>query len=180
MAQEVDYAAVLADLEARRAALDGVIAVLKQLVGTGALEAILVPPTGDKAEGGMARTAAATPSEVAPGMFHGLSVSEAARKFLEMKKAKQRTVDIAAALRQGGIESTAANFYGNVFTTMKRRKDFIKLGKFWALAEWHPTRTPGPTKPPKRGRAGKPRGVKRKRQPSQPAPSGTPTPSEAA
>jgi hypothetical protein len=150
MGQEIDYAAVLADLEARRATLDGVITVLKQMVGTGVLEAILIPsPPGTKSENANRDTvgSGALPSEVRPGVFHGLSVSEAVRKFLEMTKTKQRTVDIATALRQGGIESTADNFYGNVFTTMKRRKDFVKLGKFWALAEWYPTRAVPPVKP---------------------------------
>jgi hypothetical protein len=145
---EIDYAAVLVDLETRRAALDGAITVLRQLVGNGALDA--VPSPGMKIE-----ERDATPSEVVPGVFHGLSVSEAARKFLEMTKAKQRTVDIASALRQGGIESTADNFYGNVFTTMKRRKDFVKLGKFWALAEWYPTRATSPAKAPKKTRRGR-------------------------
>ena len=182
MGQEIDYAAVLEDLEARRAALDGAISVLRQLVGTGALEAVLVPPpSGAKSEG--ARNSSQTPSEVTPGLFHGLSVAEAARKFLEMTKAKQRTVDITAALKRGGIESAAGNFYSNVFTTMMRRKDFIKLGKYWALAEWYPTRAAASAaagKTAKKTRRRKPRRELKKRQERESAPSSGSGSSEAA
>lgn len=85
-------------------------------------------------------------------MFHGLSVAVAARRFLELKKTKQRMKDIVDGIQQGGIESSAGNFYSNVFTTLKRRKDFIRLGKFWALAEWHPTRVAAQEKPSKKTR----------------------------
>ncbi len=152
MANEIDYSAVLADLEARRAMLDSAIAGLRLIVGQG--QGALVEPgalavTGPRSDASQGVTEA---REIVPGTWHGLSVAEAARKFLEMTKKKQRTKDIAEALQRGGIESLSGNFYGGVFTTMQRRKDFIKLGKFWALAEWYPNRAV-PEKPSKKTRA---------------------------
>jgi hypothetical protein len=153
MSQEIDYSAVLADLEARKAALDAAIAAVKAILGQGTLETA----SSVSGTGAAIRSENALPQEVAPGVFHGMSISEAARKFLEMRKAKQKTRAIADAIRQGGIESGARDFYSNVYTTMARRpKEFIRLGKYWALVEWHPTRAAVTTaKPAKKGRRGR-------------------------
>ncbi len=81
-----------------------------------------------------------------------------------MKKTKQKTRAICDALLQGGIESGARDFYSNVYTTLARTKDFIKLGKYWALATWHPTRAvTSQTKPHKKARRRKPRAERAKR-----------------
>lgn len=136
MGQDIDYAAVIADLENRRNTIDNTIAFLRGLVdgggvvGAQAQMSSLLDLKREKPES----------REVVPGLFHGLSVAAAARKFLEMKRSKQRMVDIVSALQQGGIESEAGNFYSNVFTTISRKKDFTRLGKYWALAEWYPNR----------------------------------------
>jgi len=155
MSQEIDYTAVLADLEARRAALDAAIAGVRAVLGQGSsAEVTTLSIPGIRKEG---------PTRVTPGMFHGLSVSEAARRFLELKKAKQRMKDIVEGIREGGIESSAENFYSNVFTTLQRRKDFIRLGKYWALAEWHPTRSGTvPTKSTRRSKKARKTGGKSK------------------
>jgi hypothetical protein len=165
MASEIDYAAVLADLEARRAAVDAAIAGVRLLMGQAPAqsvpaETLLAPGVPNARPDLIARGDAQDAQAIAPGTFHGLSVAEAARKFLEMTKKKQRMKDISEALQRGGIESISDNFYGNVFTTMARRKDFVKLGKFWALAEWYPNRPEKPAKKTKKGRKGaKPRVV---------------------
>lgn len=156
MGQEIDYAAVLADLEARKTALDAAIAAVKAILGQGPVEALGLSSGGTRQIG-----IGSEPQEVTPGVFHGLSVSQAAKKYLEMKKTKQRTKDIAKAIREGGIETTASNFYANVFNTLKRGKDFIKLGKQWGLAEWHPTRVSTipdrPTRKTRRARKERPK-----------------------
>lgn len=155
MGQEIDYGAVLADLEARRDALDAVIAGVRALLG--ALGQPEIAPPG--VNGGISTRVTNAPQDVVPGMFHGLSVPEAARKFLELKKTKQRMKDIVDGIQRGGIESTAGNFYSNVFTSLLRKKEFIRIGKFWALAEWHPTRAG--TAIEKAGRRRKSRKVKK-------------------
>jgi hypothetical protein len=153
MSQEINYAAVLADLEARRASLDAAIAAVRALLGQGPAEGV---PGTDIARGtpqpqGEVRDA----SEIKPGTFHGMSVAEAARKFLEMTKTKQRTKDIVAAIQRGGIETTAGSFYSNVYTTLMRRKDFKRLGKNWVLEEWNPNVAAPEVKPAKAKRKAK-------------------------
>jgi hypothetical protein len=158
MSQEIDYTRVLADLEARRAALDAAIAGVRALLGqpADAAGAVSVPGTPGQA---------LEWSEIGPGTFHGMSVSEASRKFLEMTKKKQKTRVIAEALVNGGIESESKSFYSTVYTTMQRNKDFLRLGKYWALREWYPTRAEAAPKPTKRGRRTKlTRGPKGQRQ----------------
>lgn len=146
MGQDIDYAAVLADLESKRAALDAAIAAVRAILGQAPNEA----PGGPG--GGLSSTPGTDlPSEVTPGIFHSMSVSEAAKKYLEMKKVKQKTRALCDALSQGGIESDSKNFYGNVYTTLTRNKDFMRRGKYWALASWFPN-VPA-SKPTKKGRA---------------------------
>jgi hypothetical protein len=155
MSQEIDYSSVLADLEARRAVLDAAIAGVRQLLGQVGESKASASPQG--------ATMADLPQDVAPGVFHGLSISEAAKKYLQMTKTKHKTTAICDALRAGGIESASKSFYGNVFTSLKRNKEFIKLGKHWALADWHPTHvvaaTAKKTKQARRRKAPKPRPV---------------------
>jgi hypothetical protein len=181
MAQEIDWNAVLADLEARRATLDTAITSLRGLITGGGLEAILATPVTVKQVD--AREMTDAPQEVRPGVFHGMSVSEACRTYLEITKKKQKTRAICDAVLQGGIESDARDFYSNVYTTMARNKDFIKLGKYWALSEWYPARAAAAVaaKPGKktRRRANKPR-TTRKQRPEGSTASKSPSPSEAA
>jgi hypothetical protein len=145
MAQEIDDAAVLAYLKAKRAALDASIASLEAALGQ--------PPSADPAPQGtpLAGGKAAGRDHLGPGVFHGMSISEAAKKYFEITKKKQKVRAICDALQEGGIESSSKNFYNNVYTTLDRTKDFIRLGKYWALAEWHPNAaTPKPKKATRR------------------------------
>jgi hypothetical protein len=163
MNQKIDYGKVLADLEARRAALDAAIATVKGILGQETADAA---PDGATAGGALVGRGDTTlPTEVAPGVFHGMSVAEAARTFLEMKKVKQKTRTICDAMLQGGIESDARDFYSNVYTTLARNKDFFKRGKYWALTSWDPRRAAAqaakPAKKPRRAKKGRKGGAAR-------------------
>lgn len=149
MTQEIDYAAVLTDLETRKMALDAAIAAVKAILGQAAPEATaLAAASGNQGQ----PIGKGTAAEVTPGAFHGMSITEAARKYLEMRKTKQKTRTICEAIQKGGIETSAKHFYSNVYTSLGRNKDFIRLGKYWALAEWHPTRVPPTPARPKKKR----------------------------
>ena len=154
MSQEIDYMSVLEDLEARKAKIEAAIAGIKLILGQGDEEAAA-------AVGGPLPRHDSEPTEVYPGIFHGLSISEAAKKYLSMMKKKQRTGAICTAILKGGIETTAKNFYSNVYSIMQRDKAFIKLGTAWALTEWHPTRQQPRVAKSKRGKRSK-RGKARK------------------
>lgn len=130
MTKEIDYAAVLADLEARRAIIDNTIAGIRLLLGQ---------PSLDSGGAGASQDANGTqdPPEDA---FVNLAVSPAAKKFLRMiARRPQSTQAICEALKRGGLKSSAKNFYSNVHTALSRDPDFVKVSRGkWGLAEWYP------------------------------------------
>jgi len=144
---DIDDAAVLAYLKAKRASLDASIAALEAFLGPTPLEGV---PDGVAVR----LRNDDEPEQLGPGVFHGLSISEAAKRFLEITKKKQKTRAICDAIQKGGIETGAKNFLSNVYTTLLRNKDFMRLGSYWALAEWYPTKVPAgkPTKKAKRSK----------------------------
>lgn len=137
--EPIDYAAIIADLEAKRAALDATLAAFRTAQALGALG-----QSGDTS-GVTASTLVPSVSggEVPAGAFLGKSIPEAAKLYLAIVKRKQTSREIADALKNGGIESTAKHFYGNVHAILDRARKagsgIIKLGRsHWGLAEWYP------------------------------------------
>jgi hypothetical protein len=129
----INYAAVLADLEAKRAQLDSAIAAIKVLMEqTGIMAATAVP---------LPRIAGL--SEVPPQAFVGLSVSNAVRRLLEMMQRRMTIREIMQGLQAGGLKPSK---YRNVYAILRQREsdkfDIIKVDKKWGLAEWNPELTP--------------------------------------
>jgi Adenosine deaminase z-alpha domain len=135
--ESIDYGAIIADLEAKRAALDATLTAFRAAQALGAL--------GQLGDASAASTLVPSVSggEVPAGAFLGKSIPEAAKLYLAIVKRKQTSREIADALKNGGIESTAKNFYGNVHAILDRARKagsgIIKLGRSnWGLAEWYP------------------------------------------
>src|SRR5262249_14159939 len=131
--QPINYAAVLADLEAKRAQLDSAIAAIKALMEqTGALAAT-APPVPRIA--GLA--------EVPSQAFAGLSVSAAVRKLLEMMQRRMTVREIMQGLQAGGLKPSK---YRNVYAILRQREsdkaDIINVDAKWGLAEWNPELPP--------------------------------------
>jgi hypothetical protein len=127
-ATPINYAAVLADLEAKRAQLDSAIAAMK----------VILKQTGE-----MAATAPPVPriaslSQVPPRAFVGLSTSAAVRMLLEMMQRRLSVKEILQGLQAGGLKP---NKYRNVYAIMRQREsdkfDIIKVDRQWGLAEWN-------------------------------------------
>ena len=138
--QTLDYSMILADLEAKRAAIDATIASIRGLMGAG-----LLSQSGDPANlvGASQVVPSITGNEIPDGAFFGRSVPEAAKLLLEIVKKKQTTREIADGLRRGGIESTSSNFVGIVHAVMNRARktpnsSLVKIGSYWGLKEWYP------------------------------------------
>jgi hypothetical protein len=139
----INYAAVLADLEAKRAQLDSAIAAMKVLIEqTGSLSAT-APPV----------PRIASLAHVPPRAFVGLSTSAAVRMLLEMMQRRLSVNEILQGLRAGGLKP---NKYRNVYAILRQREsdkcDIIKVNTTWGLAEWNPEIRPRsnlvpPTKP---------------------------------
>ncbi|HEX8653306.1 MAG TPA: hypothetical protein VF708_21000 [Pyrinomonadaceae bacterium] len=125
--EEIDYEAVLADLHERRSKIDAAIDAVK-----GILAAVGRTPTGS--------TRIRSAQDIAPDAFFGLTIAEAAIKYLGMVRSAQTLPQIWEALKQGGLPHTK---YNAVYTALTRREqvgDVIKLPDgSYGLAEWYPT-----------------------------------------
>jgi hypothetical protein len=153
MAMEtVDYAAVLADLEAKRAALDSAIAAVRQLLNLGTEQGSSGSPGQQKRE-----------QVVRFDSFFQMTVPDAIRKFLTITTQPQTLSEITKALEQGGLKTTSKNLMGIVGPTLSRMKkagDVLPIQGKWGLAEWYPAARKEVAKSAraKRGRPKKPKG----------------------
>lgn len=141
--EQLDYIAFVADLEAKRDALNASIASLRAAISMGALGKVAdMPP----ASGGMMLNTgmpSISGGEVPAGAFHGKSIPEAAKLYLEIVKKKQTSKEIADALRKGGMESTSKSFPNMVHSVLDRARKantgIVKLDRsHWGLTEWYP------------------------------------------
>ena len=126
---DIDYTAVLADLERKRDELDAAINAIRPFLGTAG-------SSGPDRPG---------PEGVRPDSFFGMNILDAAVKYLQIEKRPKRAEEIADALIAGGYMSNAKNFHANVSTTLRRDDDrggpAVRMpNKTWALAEWYPSR----------------------------------------
>lgn len=127
----IDYAAVLADLEGRRAAIDAAIDAVRQIVASGG------GPSNPKMPVGKLMSHADIPQDA----FFSMSVPDAVKKYLAMMKQPRGTKDIIDALEKGGLQHQSENFYTTVHSTLLRREkqkgDIIRFKRKWAIAEWY-------------------------------------------
>jgi len=151
MAQEpIDYAVVLADLEAKRAVLDGLIENLRNVLNLGAQVTV-----GGGVNAGSNKSI--DPSSIRDDAFFGLSIGDAAKRYLEMVKRKQSVKEIAEALDRGGLPHSSSNFVNTVGTMIRRAAkadpELVRIGRGeWGLAGWYGNRRPKPTEPPKKAK----------------------------
>jgi hypothetical protein len=131
MADAIDYRAVLADLRARRTAIDQAIAAVENIIGEGS--SALPTSQGDDV----------SVLAIQPDTFVGLNIAEAASKYLRTVGRPARTTEqVADALRRGGLSVTL----GSVSAILRRNNnsgegDVIKVGRgLWGLQEWYPGR----------------------------------------
>ncbi|HYC54184.1 MAG TPA: hypothetical protein VEL28_04525 [Candidatus Binatia bacterium] len=130
----IDYHAVLADLEEKRARLDAAIAAIK-MIASGVAGAA---PEGSP--NGTATTGRISPTSIPEDAFFGMSGADAVAKLLGIMKKPQSTPQICEALKAGGYTTASRNFTTTVHTAIKRQEPerFVRVGKTWGLAEWYP------------------------------------------
>jgi hypothetical protein len=135
--EKFDSAEFLALLEARRAALDALISSYRAALSIGALG-----PAGDDMNGSFAMgTTTSGLVDLPHGAFLGKSIPLAIKDYLTAARKKQSVRDIAVALREGGVETTAKNFETTVTGALHRLKDAGEVLRFpdgWALAQFYP------------------------------------------
>ena len=136
---ENPYAAALADLRAKRDKINNTIAVLEEMSGLK-----LVP-----AQSGTVEFAPSTPSggiEETAGMYLGMSIVDASKKLLAMRKRTLGNVEIARELQAGGLAMNSKDPVNTVGSVLTRRfgevGDVVKVGRgIWGLKEWYPGRS---------------------------------------
>lgn len=116
----------LADLEARKAKIDAMIANIRELQTQGSQ----TPSPGGS--GG-----------VRPGAFLKMSIPDATKQHLENTRQKQSTQEVMDALEKGGLPRAK---YNTVYSILARRAkqvgDIINMQGDWALKEWYPNYRP--------------------------------------
>lgn len=127
------YAIVLADLRAQRDRIDQAIQAIESV----------------RSGGGQSSATAQPRSQDAPlgdGAFHGLSISEATKKILGVRKKQMTNTEILAELKAGGMVLTSADPLNTVGAVLTRRfketGDIVRVERgTWGLREWYPGRS---------------------------------------
>lgn len=81
------------------------------------------------------------PIELPQGALLGKSLPAAIKLYLSAVRKKQTTREITVAMREGGVESTAASFENNVTSALHRLRatgEVLKFSDGWGLAELYP------------------------------------------
>jgi len=125
--QPIDYAAVLADLLARRDVLDKMIEGARALAGQA--NSPLKAPHGSAAIRG--------------DSFFGMTIPDASKKLLSIQRKPLTAPEIAKHLESGGYSHTSTNFPNTVSGVLNRsakgEDGIVKVGRGqFGLIEWYP------------------------------------------
>ena len=139
------YVAVLADLHAKRDQIDQTIGLLVAL------------REGRASAPAPAPASVISPTEIGEedrsGEYLGMSIVDASKKLLAMRKRAMGNADILAELRSGGLVLTSADPVNVISSVLMRRfksdGDIVRVDRgVWGLKEWYPGRTfKAPPKP---------------------------------
>lgn len=130
------YDAVLADLRIKREELDTAIRTLETLRdGRLGVAPAANAPAEQRQE----------PEDEA-GMFLGMSIVDASKKLLKVRKRAMSNAEILKAIQAGGVVLTGSDPLNVVGSVLTRRfnavGDIVRVGRgIWGLKEWYPGRT---------------------------------------
>jgi hypothetical protein len=133
--EPINYEAVIADLEAKKAHIESTIAALRVISGMSGLG--ITPPPGSPSGGGGGSIIVGT--KPAADAFLGKSIPEAAKMYLTSQRRKLSTQELMDAMEAGGLPGSK---YSTVYAILSRREskvgDIVNMKGDWALAEWYP------------------------------------------
>jgi hypothetical protein len=140
---QIQYAAVLADLERERDELDALIARLRKKAGEAHdAEPAGLPANGTAKPSSGAETSKTVPAALTASTFFGMTIPDGIRAYLRMAKRPTPSPVLIKALSDGGLQSTSKNFAASIRTTLTRlRGEVVNLPTGWALVEWYPGRS---------------------------------------
>lgn len=133
MTEEMDIDGMIAALEMKIAAMQDAVASLRKakdaLVGAGSMPLSRV----------------LGPEEIQPDSFVGMTIADAAEKYLKMVGRPPRsTQDIVDALTRGGLQRVSPASVATILTRVNNNEGpVVRVQKgLWGLAEWYPKRPP--------------------------------------
>ncbi len=125
--ESTPYDAAISDLESRiqyfQTMLDGMKQLRSQITGAP------MPSNPSRP---------ANESEILHDSFFGMTIGDAAKKYLTMTKTTKSTSDIGAALERGGLKHSSKDFNTTVRSVLGGREDFLRVNGDWGLTEWYP------------------------------------------
>jgi hypothetical protein len=131
------YAAVLADLRAKRQKIDNTIEFLEEF----SRMSLVSTPDGLQ----FTRNDEVSVPEEGAGTFLGMSIVDAAKKLLGLRKRAMTNTEILVELQAGGLVLTGADPLNVVGSVLTRRfnnvGDVVRVNRgTWGLKEWYPGR----------------------------------------
>jgi hypothetical protein len=133
MGTEIDYGAVLADLEAKRSVIDAAIMGVRQMLNLGSEQSAAPSRIGvEKGEQTL---------QMRSDSFFRMSMPAAIVKFLEIAKTPQSVSEVTTALLSGGFKTISKNLMPSVGSTLSRMKaagETVNVDGKWGLASWYP------------------------------------------
>jgi hypothetical protein len=130
------YEAVIADLKLKREQIDKTIQALESVRGG--------PVSGGSASIDAAPSTA--PNSIGPGAFLGMSIPEAAKMLLRIRRQPLSNPEIVAGFKAGGFILGSKDPVNTVGAVLTRRAneagDIVKVGRgTFGLKEWYPGRS---------------------------------------
>jgi 7-keto-8-aminopelargonate synthetase-like enzyme len=146
----IDYAAVIADLKARKAQMeaqfDAAIASIEAISNNPAIQAITAIGALNAQTSTINGTASSSSGvvDIQNDTFFNMSMIAATRKYLGMKRRPASTPEIVEALRRGGIPTGGGENFATTLTTGlhreagKEKATLVKVQRgTWGLREWY-------------------------------------------
>ena len=127
MSEKIDYAAVIAALEAER---DDAVARFNAAIDT--IRQLAARPVGSGSE----QLALVGNGEQPTRPYAGMSVTKAAAAFLRAVGKPRSTGEISRALDRGGIAHKSKSFPNTVYSRLYLDKGFVRERDKWMLREW--------------------------------------------
>ncbi|MGE3626155.1 MAG: winged helix-turn-helix domain-containing protein [Hyphomicrobiales bacterium] len=130
------YDAVIADLRSKREQIDQAIQLIESLRGGMSIPGV---PQSSSAPTG-------SESALGPGAFLGMSIPDATKKLLRVRKQALGNAEIVQALKAGGMAMESQDPVNTVGSVLTRRfntqGDIVRVARgTWGLAEWYPGRS---------------------------------------
>lgn len=135
----------LSEIKAKIAALQAIVASVESAAAIGALGKI------EGLDTAVRNDAQGVPVDLPEGAFMGKSVPACIELYLSAVRKKKTNKEIAAALKEGGVESNAKEFdtvVAGALFGLKQAGRVLRFKDGWGLAEWYPAHIRGATTTP--------------------------------